>query len=119
MPGRQISALAFVIWLFAVSSYAVAESQMEYAEKTQGSWLRQNELMENSYNRLLLEAEAELNEGPAQQLIKAKKQWEDFRKLFCKSVSSIYGGQWASVHESECRAKLAKQLQNTADSYGW
>jgi uncharacterized protein YecT (DUF1311 family) len=119
MPDRQILALTSVIWLSIASSYASAESQAEYAEKAYASLQQQNQLMEESYNRLLSEAEAEPNKEPARQLKKAKEQWVEFRNLFCKSVSQTYGGQWQSVHESECRANLANQLKATTDTYGW
>ncbi len=119
MPDRQIPVLASAIWLSIASSSAIAESQAEYAEKAHASWQQQNQLMEESYNRLLSEAEAEPSKEPAQQLKKAKEQWVEFRNLFCKSVSQTYGGQWQSVHESECRVKLANQLKATTDTYGW
>lgn len=119
MPDRQISALVSAIWLSIASGYGHAESQAEYAEEAHVSWQQQNKLMEESYSRLLSEAEAEPNKEPAQQLKQAKEQWEQFRDLFCKSVSQTYGGQWQSVRESECRVNLANQLKVTTDTYGW
>jgi hypothetical protein len=116
---RHILALVSTAWLSIAGSYASAESQWEYAETAHASWQQQNKLLEESYRRLLSEAEAEPNEETAQQLKQAKRQWEEFRKLFCKSVSQTYGGQWQSVHESECRVKLANQLKATVDTYGW
>jgi ABC-type cobalamin transport system ATPase subunit len=109
MPIRHIPALVSAIWLSIASGYAHAESQAEYAEKAHASWQQQNKLMEESYSRLLSEAEAEPNKEPAQQLKQAKEQWEEFRNSFCKSVSQTYGGQWQSVRESECRVNLANQ----------
>lgn len=119
MPDRQIPALASAIWLFIASSYTSAESQAEYTEKSYASWQKQDQLMEESYKRLLSEAEAEPNKAPVQQLIEAKEHWVKFRNLFCKSVSHTYGGQWQSARESECRANLANQLKATTDTYGW
>ena len=119
MPDLLIPAFASAIWLSIASSYANAESQAEYAEKALPLWKQQNQQMENSYTRLLSEAEAEPNKLPAQQLIQAKEKWEEFRNSFCKSISTTYGGAWGAVHESECRVKLANQLKSTTDSYGW
>ncbi|MDR0664351.1 MAG: lysozyme inhibitor LprI family protein [Helicobacteraceae bacterium] len=120
MLNRQILALVSTFWLFIASDYAFASSRMEYVEKARESWRQQNELMEKSYNRLLSETEAEPDKESVQQLKQAKESWEEFRRLFCKSVSKTYGGAWAGVHESECRANLAKQLQITIDdNYGW
>lgn len=119
MPDFRISAFASILCLLALSNYALGESQKEYAENANESWQHQSELTERSYARLLSEAESEANKQSAKQLKQAKENWEEFRNLFCKSVSSTYGGQWASVHESECRVKLASQLQITTDSYGW
>lgn len=119
MPDHQAPALASVIWLSIASSYVSAESQTEHAEKAYTSWQQQNQLMEESYNRLLSEAKAEKNKEPAQQLKEAKEKWIEFRSLFCKSVSQTYGGQWQSVSESECRVNLANQLKAATDAYGW
>ncbi|MCY1500233.1 hypothetical protein D9M68_342720 [compost metagenome] len=119
MPDRQIPALVSTVWLSIASSCVQAESQAEYAEKAHESWQQQNKLMEESYSRLLSEAEAEPNKEPARQLKQAKEQWVEFRNLFCKSVSQTYGGQWQSVRESECRVNLANQLKATTDTYGW
>lgn len=119
MSDRQISPVVSAIWLFIASSYALAESQSQYAEKAHESWQQQNESMDRSYSRLLSEAEAEPSPEQAQQLRQAKERWDKFQNLFCKSVSKTYGGQWSSVHESECRMKLEKQLQDTVESYDW
>ncbi|WP_442909125.1 lysozyme inhibitor LprI family protein [Halopseudomonas sp.] len=75
--------------------------------------------MEESYNRLLSEARAQSDKEAVHQIRQAKELWEEFRDLFCKSVSQTYGGPWQSVRESECRANLAKQLKANADTYGW
>ena len=119
MHNRLTTAIASAILLSIASTYTNAESQAEYAEKALPSWKQQNQKMENSYARLLSEAEAEQNKLPAQQLIQAKEKWEEFRNSFCKSISTTYGGTWGAVHESECRVKLANQFQSTIDSYGW
>lgn len=111
--------LLFSLLILNGPGYAHAESQAEYAETAHSSWQQQNKRMEESYSRLLSEAEAEPNKESAQQLKIAKAQWEEFRNSFCKSVSKTYGGQWQSVHESECRVKLSNQLRETTDSYGW
>lgn len=119
MSGRQTTVVVFAIWLFIASSYALAESQSKYAENAYESWQQQNESTDRSYSRLLSEAEAEANPEQAQQLRQAKEKWGEFQRLFCKSASNTYGGQWSSVHESECRTKLAKQLQDTVETYAW
>lgn len=119
MSYRKVLAFVSGILMYAAQSHVYAESQAEYAEKARSSWQQQNKLMEESYSRLLAEAEAEQNKEPAQQLRIAKDQWEEFRNSFCRSVSKTYGGQWQSVHESECRIKLTNQLRETMDSYGW
>ena len=119
MPDLKFSAFGSILCLLVLSNYALGESQTEYAENANESWQQQSDLTEKSYTRLLSEAESEASKESAQQLKQAKDKWEEFRNLFCKSVSSTYGGQWASSHESECRVKLASQLQITTDSYGW
>ncbi|VXC88179.1 conserved hypothetical protein [Pseudomonas sp. 9AZ] len=119
MSDRKASTIAFATCIFLINNHALAESQAEYSEASNNSWQQQNELTEKSYQRLLLEAGAEENKEAIKQLKEAKEKWEEFRTLFCNSVSSTYGGQWTSVHESECRVKIAEQLQSTTDSYGW
>jgi uncharacterized protein YecT (DUF1311 family) len=120
MPIHHILILITALCSFTASSSLLADSaQAEYAEKAYESWQQQNELMNKSYSRLLSEAEAEPNKNSAQQLKQAKEKWEEFRELLCESVSTTYGGAWASIHKSECRVKLASQLQNTTDGYGW
>jgi uncharacterized protein YecT (DUF1311 family) len=120
MPIRYILALVSVFCSFIASGNLLAESARgEYVKNASESWRQQDELMEKSYNRLLSETEAEPNKNSVQQLKQAKEKWEEFRDLYCESVSTTYGGAWASVHNSECRAKLAKQLQNITDDYGW
>jgi hypothetical protein len=68
---------------------------------------------------LLEQAEAETRTEAAQQLEEAKASWDNFRTLFCRSMSTTYGGMWASVHESECRAKLAEDFRGIMGGYGW
>jgi uncharacterized protein YecT (DUF1311 family) len=122
MPIRYILALVSVFCSFIASGNLLAESapaQEEYFKNASESWRQQDELMEKSYSRLLSETEAEPNRDSAQQIKQAKEKWEEFRYLFCKSVSTTYGGAWASIHNLECRAKLARQLQNITDGYGW
>lgn len=119
MYCRRMPPFLLGLFILAGQGYAHAESQAEYAETARSSWQQQNRRMEESYSRLLSEAEAEPNKESAQQLRTAKAQWEEFRNSFCSSVSKTYGGQWQSVHESECRVKLTNQLRETTDSYGW
>ncbi len=115
----HMSALLFSLFILGGPGYTHAESQAEYAETARSSWQQQSKRMEESYSRLLSEAEAETNNEPVEQLRIAKTEWEEFRNSFCRSVSKTYGGQWQSVHESECRVKLANQLRETTESYGW
>lgn len=119
MSDRKASTIAVAICIFLTSNYALAESQAEYSEVSNNSWQKQNEVTGKSYQRLLLETGAEQNKEAVKQLKEAKEKWEEFRTLLCNSVSSTYGGQWTSVHKSECRVKIAAQLQSTTDSYGW
>lgn len=92
---------------------------VEYANTSYPAWKKANEDMEKRYGQLLKEAEQEPRKDSASRLASAKDHWEKFRADFCSSMSDTYGGAWSSVHESECRVKLANQFKHIMEDYGW
>lgn len=105
--------------LLLTQSSVLSQSQAQYAEEKMAAWKRAEASMNAAYALLLKQADAEQNKAPAQELREAKEKWEEFRRLFCRSVSTTYGGMWQSTHESECRAKLAGEFEQSLKSYGW
>lgn len=119
MQKRRACAAFLGLALLLMQAGLYSQSQAEYAEQKMEDWTRTNASMNKAYAVLLRQADDEPNKAPAQELRDAKEAWEKFRALFCRSVSTTYGGMWASVHDSECRVKLAKDFEKTMGDYGW
>lgn len=52
-------------------------------------------------------------------LIDAKENWENFRVKYCRAVSTMYGGNWTSVHERECLINLAESFTKFNEKYNF
>jgi hypothetical protein len=119
MHVRHALTASLGLFMLIMEHAASPQSQAQYAEQRVETWKQANASMDEAFATLLKNAEDEPNKEPAQQLKDAKAKWEEFRRLFCRSVSTTYGGQWASTHESECRAKVANDFKRSMEGSGW
>ncbi len=84
-------------------------------------WKLRDEELDAEFRRLLGEAERQKDTAPEaiEQLLNARKSWEQFSTDYCAAVSQIFGGAWSGQHQDDCIANQKKVFTQSLRSYNW
>ena len=118
--GLAVVIISSMLSLSARSAEALTGKQ-EWGLQRAAEWKLRDEELDSEFRRLLGQAERQKEIAPqaVEQLLNARKNWEQFSVDYCAAVSQIFGGAWSGQHQDECMANQKRVFTQSLRSYNW